>query len=212
MYNDPNKTNSTSDKAIRLAFRKILHKEVKEHQKSGHNFEIFEEFAVGHGVARIDFAIINGIMHGIEIKSDRDNLKRLPEQVKEFSSVFDKITLIVAKRHLYQAIHIIPEWWGIKVVKKGRNDELIFLTIRSPENNVDQQVKISIARLLWREEALRILYEQDKINGVKYKSREIIYNRLVNILDIKNLKQTVSTFLISRQGWQSGQQLELDDG
>ena len=46
---------------------------------------LFDEFAVAHGSSRIDLAIVNGELHGIELKSDDDTLTRLPEQVKSFS-------------------------------------------------------------------------------------------------------------------------------
>ncbi|MFZ3055018.1 MAG: sce7726 family protein [Minisyncoccales bacterium] len=197
----PAKLISTNDKIIRTAFREILNKELDMYRKSGHSAEIFEELGVRHGTARIDLAIINGIMCGYEIKSDKDNLNRLPEQVKEFSSVFDKITLIVGKRHLYQAMQIIPDWWGV-IIAKINCDQVFFQTIREPENN-NNQVKVSIARLLWKEEALRILENKNGADGVRYKPREFIYERLANISDIDTLKKQVNTLLISREGWRS---------
>jgi len=145
-------------------------------------------------------------MCGYEIKSDRDTLERLPMQVKEFSAVFDKLTLIVGKRHLYQAMHIIPEWWGVIVAKINAYDQVIFQTIREAENNSDQ-VKISIARLLWRNEALRILEDRNSADGVRHKPREFIYERLADILDIDTLKEQVSALLVSRKGWRSDAQL-----
>lgn len=191
----------TNDKMIRSALRVLLKQELKEYQKSGYHAEIIEELGVSHGTARIDFAIINGIMHGYEIKSDSDTLKRLPEQVKEFSAIFDKITIVVGKSHLYQAIHEIPEWWGIIVVKTDINGGIIFQSIRAPETNAGQQVKVSIARLLWRNEALQILEQQSNVIGIRSKSREIVYNKLANVLDMKTLKEAVSSSIISREGW-----------
>jgi hypothetical protein len=199
--------NTTNDKMIRLALRTILDKDKEKYRKKGHNAEVFEELGVSHGTARIDFAIINGIMHGYEIKSDRDTLKRLPEQVKEFSAVFDKMTLVVGKRYLYQAIHMVPEWWGIIVAKSDTDNKIVFQVIRKPVINKDQQEEISIARLLWREEALQILERQNKADGIRHKPREVIYNKLVDVLDLKALKQTVSELLVSREGWRSDLQL-----
>src|SRR3989338_11292875 len=105
---------TTNDKIIRVALREILGKERKNY-KSEEKLpaEIFEEFGVSHGTARIDFAIVNGVMHGYEIKSDRDTLDRLPDQMREYNAVFDKMTLVVGRHHLYEALAIIPEWCGI---------------------------------------------------------------------------------------------------
>src|SRR5689334_921725 len=104
---------STNDFLIRSVLRGILEKKREQYRGQGHRAEIFDELGVQHGANRVDYAIVNGIMCGYEIKSDRDTLDRLPEQVKEFSEVFDELTLVVGKRHLYKAIHHIPEWWGV---------------------------------------------------------------------------------------------------
>ena len=201
---------STNDKVIRAALRNILYKELGNYQKNGYNAEVFEEFGVRHGAARIDFALINGVMCGHEIKSDRDTLERLPEQMIEFNAVFDNLTLVVGKRHLYQAMHFIPEWWGVMVAKVDAHDQVFFQTIRESETN-SGQVKISIARLLWRKEALRILEERDSADGVRHKPREFIYERLANVSDINTLKVQVSALLVSREGWRSDPQLASND-
>jgi hypothetical protein len=154
--------------------------------------------------------MINGVMRGYEIKSDKDTLIRLPYQVKQFNAVFDKLILVVGKRHLYKAMHIVPEWWGIIIAKINTNGDVVFQTIREADYN-KQQTKISIARLLWRSEALKILEERKKADGIRYKSRESIYERLVNISDINTLKEIVSTQLISREDWRSDSQLILND-
>ncbi len=202
---------STNDKNIRVALRKVLEKELKKYRAGGHNAEVFEELGVRHGMTRIDFAIVNGVMHGYEIKSDRDTLERLPEQVKEFSTVFDKLTLVVGKRYLYQAMHMIPDWWGVTVAKLDTNNHVIFQIIREPENN-KEQIGISIARLLWRGEALQILEKRNSADGVRNKPREFIYERLADVMDTATIKEQVSTLLISREGWRSDVPLVLNGG
>ena len=204
---------STNDKIIRVALREILDKDLEEYRaESGHPAEIFEELGVRHGTARIDIAVINGILHGYEIKSDRDTLERLPQQMNEFNDVFDKLTLVVGKRHLYDAINIVPDWWGIIVAKIDANHEIFFQTIREAEDNKDQ-VGVSIARLLWKEEALQILEEQNKAKGVRSKPREFIYQRLANVLDAETLKEKVRyALLISREDWRSDMPLVLSGG
>jgi len=202
---------STDDKVIRIALRNVLDKEQEKCQKNGCKAEIFEEFGVRHGTARIDCAIINGFMCGYEIKSDRDSLKRLPGQVKEFSTVFDKLTLVVGKRHLYHAMHIIPDWWGVTVAKKNADGTVRLQTIRKPEQNKTQE-EMSIARLLWREEALKILEQRNEACRVRHKPRESLYEKIVEVFasDIKELKKCISSALISREAWQSEMPKVLD--
>ncbi|HDY68838.1 MAG TPA: hypothetical protein ENH85_13735 [Candidatus Scalindua sp.] len=204
---------STNDKIIRVALRNVLDRDLWGCcSESGLPTKIFEELGVQHGAARIDIAVINGVMHGYEIKSDSDTLERLPEQTKEFSAVFDKLTLVVGKRHLYDAINIVPDWWGIIVAKIDANGKVFFQTIREAEDNQDQ-VGVSLARLLWKEEALQILEEQNKAKGVRSKPREFIYQRLANVLDAETLKEKVrDTLLVSREDWRSDAPLILNGG
>lgn len=201
----------TNDKIIRRALHELLDKELARYRQRGYRAEIIEELGVHHGTARIDIALINGTMHGYEIKSDRDTLDRLPEQVNEFNTVFDKLTLVVGRRHLYRAMHIVPDWWGVVVAKIDSNNRLVFQTIRKPDNN-KEQVGVSIAGLLWRKEALQILKERNEANGLLSKPRKVIYARLADILDIETLKKTVSTLLVSREHWRPGVQLASGGG
>lgn len=205
--------NLTNDKNIRLALRNVLTKDLRQYQShSGLPAKIFEELGVRHGTARIDIAVINGAMHGYEIKSDRDTLDRLPEQIKEFNKVFDKLTLIVGKHHLYRAINIIPDWWGVTIAKAAPNHEIFFQDIREAEDNPNQ-IKVSIARLLWRQEALQILEEQNNAQGVRSKPREHIYQRLADALDTDDLKERVRhALLVARGDWRSDKLLALNGG
>jgi hypothetical protein len=198
----------TNDLIIRCALREALKKR-HAHDKE---LRIIEELGLRHGSVRIDVAVINGIMHGYEIKSDRDTLERLPEQMTEFSAVFDHMTLVVGKQHLYRAIHMVPDWWGITIAKIDTRGRVIFHTIRQPGDN-NQQDKISIARLLWREEAQQILEELDQASGVRSKSREVIYKRLAEVLEVGVLKERVrKTLLIPRKNWRFGLTLISDGG
>jgi len=201
----------TNDKIIRKALQSVLEMELVRYRRFGHKAQIIEELGVQHGTARIDLAIVNGIMRGYEIKSDCDTLERLPEQIEEFNTVFDKLTLVVGKRHLYQAIHIIPDWWGVTIAKIETDRGVFFQTIRKAEQN-QNQLGISIARLLWKKEALQILEEQNEAAGVRCKPREFIYERLAGILDTDTLKKQVSSLLISREGWRSDVPLMSNGG
>lgn len=198
-----NKRVSTNDSNIRAALKEYL--EVIHSQDKA--LRIIEELGVRHGSARIDVAVVNGIMHGYEIKSDCDTLERLPEQMTEFNSVFDRVTLVVGKKHLYQAIHIIPDWWGIIIAKLDANDEIVLQTIREPDENKEQD-GVSIARLLWKYEALQILEDYDQATGVRSKPRELIYQKVASVLDTNIIKNVVRDILLySRKDWRADQPL-----
>ncbi|WP_052770006.1 sce7726 family protein [Paenibacillus sp. IHB B 3415] len=51
---------------------------------------VVDELDVCFGSARVDVAVINGRLHGFEIKSESDNLDRLPSQIEFYSRVFER--------------------------------------------------------------------------------------------------------------------------
>lgn len=196
---------STNDITIRSALKKLLTNRHAQDEK----VRIIEELGVQHGTARVDIAVVNGIMHGYEIKSDQDTLQRLPRQMDVFNSVFDKITLVVGKNHLYRAINIVPEWWGIMVAKSNNNGSVIFNLIRGEEFNKNQD-SVSIAKLLWREEALRILEKNKVANGFYSKPRDFIYKKLASVLDQEALSEEVREKLFLRADWRPDAPLILN--
>lgn len=192
----------TNDTIIRKALIDRLSKEYAAYP----NYRIIPELGLWHGASRIDVAVVNGILHGFEIKSDRDTLARLPEQMGIYNSVFDKVTLVVGSSHLIDAFRRIPEWWGIETAHVSENGLVFFNTIRGPKDNPEQD-DISIARLLWRREALDLLESVGKADGVRSKSRDAIYARVAGSIELETLKKYVRNVLQgSRQGWRSGAQ------
>ncbi|HSX07752.1 MAG TPA: sce7726 family protein [Candidatus Saccharimonadales bacterium] len=173
----------------------IAYKDDPEHM-------IVEELGINHGSVRADVAVINGIMDCYEIKSDRDTLLRLPEQIRAYNSVFDKVTLVVGFTHLYEALEMIPDWWGVTLAKTDKQGILTLNNIRESSYNTNKD-KDAVARLLWREEALRILTEKQQDNGVRSKPKAVIYERLTSILEIEELSFIVRQSLRSRPMWRS---------
>lgn len=189
---------TTNDLMIRSVLKEIL---MERHLKDK-KVKIIEELGLQHGNSRIDIAVINGIMDGYEIKSDQDTLLRLPEQTNSYNKVFDKVTLVVGKSHLHNAIKIIPDWWGVLVAKINSDGQVVFNTIREAEFNVDKNT-IAMAQLLWKEEALKILEEAGKATGLYSKTRDTIYKKLTSVLDQKTLGDKVREALFIRTNWRS---------
>lgn len=195
-----------NDYQIRNALKPIL---INKYANNT-NTLIIEELGISHGEIRIDLAVINGFLHGYELKSDKDTLYRLPEQAKAYNLVFDKMTLVVGKRHAYEAIKIIPDWWGIKIVDKDCKGQLKFYPIRHSGNNPNLD-PIAILELLWKEEALNFLEELDNIKGFRSKKRNEIYKRIAEVSTLKMIKSKVSSLIRSRSGWRFGLQPMLND-
>lgn len=193
---------STNDELIRATLMEQLeklHAEDPVHR-------IVEELGVNHGSARVDVAVINGVLHGYEIKSDRDTLLRLPGQIRAYNAVFDKVTIIVGFSHKYEAMEMIPDWWGISIAKVTKDGHLVFNEIRKAEFNQNRDA-VSIARLLWREEALNLLEEMNEAKGFYSKPRTAIYEKLAVTLETNALAHKVRETLCLRSSWRSAEQL-----
>jgi len=190
----------TTDRLIRAALRADL----EALCEGDANTKIIEELGITHGAARVDIAVVNGIIHGYELKSDVDTLNRLPGQIKVYNSVLDQVTLVVGKSHLHEAIKIVPEWWGITIAKAvDSNDKAIsFYKIRKPEQNPEQD-SVAMAALLWRSEALSILEGIGQAKGVRSKPRKDVYERLAKVLTKQELGEAVREQLRVRINWRS---------
>ena len=200
---NPSTMRQTNDAMIRETLINRLQREYATNS----DYRIIPELGLWHGAARIDVAVVNGILHGFEIKSDRDTLIRLPEQMEAYNSIFDRVTLVVGSSHLVDVFKRVPEWWGIETAHVSAGGLVSFNIIRDPRNNPKQD-DVSIARLLWRHEALEKLESLGKADGIRSKPREVVYRRLAESLELKLLKKYVWDVLQSpRQGWRSDAQL-----
>jgi hypothetical protein len=159
----------TSDKLIRNALKESFKKTHEECPDS----KVIEELGIAHGAVRIDIVVINNVIHGYELKSDIDTLDRLPGQMEIYNKVLDRVTLVVGKNHLYEAIQVVPEWWGITIAKiSAPCKKVVFYNIREAEDNLNQDSH-AVASLLWRDEALNILEKIGEADGVRSKTRNI---------------------------------------
>ncbi len=165
---------------------------------------IFDELGLRHGAARIDIAVVNGIIHGFELKSERDTLKRLPRQVQMYNSVLDRVTLVVASRHADEATRIVPEWWGIKIAAMSPTGALEFSDCRAARDNPSPDI-LAVSKLLWRQEALTLLDEFGEAERLRYKPRALVYGRLAEVADLDTVRERVRRQLKFRETWRFDQ-------
>ena len=115
--------------------------------------------------SRCDIAMITEReVVGIEIKSDADTYSRLPEQIVDYDSFFDRNILVVGSSHAMAAEDHIPEHWGIITAEKV-GEHIDFYVLRMPKTNpyMEESKKIT---MLWRPELAHI---QEKMGLPKYK-------------------------------------------
>lgn len=165
---------------------------------------ILEELGLDSGRTRVDVAVVNGKMAGFEIKSDSDVLDRLPAQCEAYSRVFDEVVLLAGERHLTGAMALIPEWWGVVVAESGR---LTTLRAAAPNPQVDP---LSVARLLWRREALELVESLGR-TGLGRKPRRELWDELARSFPSEELAAAVRMRLKARRNWSTAQRREQRD-
>ncbi len=157
---------------------------------------ITEELGICRGQVRVDVAVVNGIIHGYEIKSDIDNLRRLAGQVALYSQVLDKATLVVGEAHLHEAIPLLPSWWGVILIRSG-SGQPDFEPLREASLNQEQNPR-SMVELLWREQALLLLEERKQARGYRDKPRRYIWDRLCEVMSPQEISESVRLQLKAR--------------
>ena len=160
------------------------------------NTLVVEELGLCQGAVRVDLAVVNGSVHGYEIKSDQDTLTRLPAQSDAYSRTFDYVTLVVSPEHVRKAKAMVPKWWGVWVVT-DRHGHVSLKSSRRPRPNPAVDL-YAMAQLLWRTEALELLEERRLAHGVRSKPRDVLWRRLATSLDPKELGSAVRECLRRR--------------
>ena len=151
---------------------------------------IIQELGLCQGIARVDIAVVNGSIHGYEIKSERDTLARLPGQVEIYKRALDFVTVVTAPTHVGKIRKAIPSWWGIWTAVHDEQGELRLNILRKHRPN-PAVIPFALAQLLWREEALEVLEEWGSAAGLRSKPREVLWRRLASDLPPKELGNIV---------------------
>jgi len=183
----------TSDADLRAALFSRLN-------NSNPSARVVNELSIA-GKARADVAVIDQYLHGYEIKSDRDTLRRLPHQVQVYSKVFDYFTLVVASAHTRGALAIIPSWWGVLEARQTHAG-LALVTLkrgrRQRHNHLDSWY---LSSLLWREETLELLARHELDRGLRSRPGHQLRDHLVANMPVKDLRDGVLAALNLREDW-----------
>lgn len=161
---------------------------------------VLEELGLTHGASRIDIAVINGHIRGVEIKAEADSLDRLPRQVEAYGQVVDRATLIASQRHLPAALELLPAWWGVIAARRAANGSVVFRRLRDERVN-RQTDAISLARLMWRDEVHAVLSEMGCESRLLRAPRTALYTELARRMPKTRLTALVRATLKSRTNW-----------
>ena len=185
------------DREIRDALLATLH----ESHASGDDVALLEELGLCRGKVRVDVTLVNGSLHGYEIKSDRDSLRRLARQVVFYSAVLDRATLVVGERHVRDAIDVVPGWWEILLANVTPTD-LVLTQLRPGQINENRDRR-ALVELLWLDDALSLLATRTAVRGFRSKSRRDVWNRVCEIYDVDEIAAAVRERLKARQARRS---------
>ena len=124
-----------------LIFKKLFEVE-------GKNSIFLNEFSPNLN-SRADIAVVNGNIHLLEIKSAKDSLYRLGNQINYFLAYSEKCSVIVHSKHYSKVIKLLPKSVGIWVIEKDK----IIIDRRAINRTMEP---IFLAEMWWSQE-LKIL-------------------------------------------------------
>jgi hypothetical protein len=176
-----------------------LHNEYLAHFKRDGESIVVDELGVCNGISVVDVAVINGSLHGFEIKSDSDTLLRLPKQVESYSKVFDYATIVVNGKYVNRVAQLIPDWWGIWLIYE--KDNTVQQTVIREARRNQQIDPFAVAQLLWKEEALDLLDKIGLSKGNKTKRRWLLWEILATEIPLSDLCENVRYYLKKRADW-----------
>jgi hypothetical protein len=159
------------------------------------------EWSIGVGATRVDTAAVNGTITGCEIKSARDNFGRLPTQVRLYSAVLDIAILVVeGEAAARRAQRIVPDWWGVWCALEASGDAATLTTLRAGSRNPEPD-PLSIAQLLWRDEAYDLLDRRGLAVRMRAATRWRLWQALADQLSLPDLQHEVREALKARPDW-----------
>ena len=105
------------------------------------------------GVCKADLVILNGTATVYEIKSERDSLSRLANQVENYKRVFAKVNVIAAEGHVESVLATVPDDVGVMCLSKRYQ----ISTVREAINCPERICPVTVFESLRSAEAIAIL-------------------------------------------------------
>lgn len=112
---------------------------------------MLSEFRVGS--CKADLVILNGTSTVYEIKSERDNLDRLPNQIASYFKVFSRVNVITSETHVDAVLDTVAEDVGILLL----SNRLRISTVRDAQERLGDLCPVTLLDSMHRSEAFEIL-------------------------------------------------------
>jgi hypothetical protein len=105
------------------------------------------------GSCKADVVVFNGTSTAYEIKSERDSLARLQNQISNYRQVFASVNVVASSLHLHEVLNAVPEDVGVITL----SDRFTFQNVRKAQNHPERTSPLMILEILRVEEATSIL-------------------------------------------------------
>jgi hypothetical protein len=105
------------------------------------------------GACKADVVVLNGTSTAYEIKSERDSLTRLSNQLDNYRKVFATVNVVVSATHLLEVLEATPDDVGVITL----SDRFRLHVEREPQDRPDRTSPSMIFEVLRTEEACSVL-------------------------------------------------------
>lgn len=163
---------------------------------------VIDELGLAHAQSRVDVAVLNGCLHGYEIKSERDNLLRLERQLATYRQTLEKLTIVSASSHVAAISSFVPEWAGIIEAQQGPRGGIRFVSIRHARRNPEID-PVMVAHLLWRAEAIDLLLQIGFTPRDVRRPRKQLYELVGRSLSLREIIDSIRDCMFKRRSWRA---------
>lgn len=161
---------------------------------------VIDELGLAHARSRVDVAVINGCIHGYEIKSAKDNLDRLATQIDIYRQTLQKLTIVAAPKHIKSIVADAPDWCGVIAAEQGPRGGISFQVLRSAAANPDID-PVMMAHLLWRDEVIWLLDRAGYAPKDLRRPRRQLYQILCEVMTLSEITASIRSFMVQRRTW-----------
>lgn len=180
--------------------RRALHSKRLRQLRARPDTLVIDELGLAHAKSRIDVAVINGCIHGYEIKSAKDNLVRLANQIDIYRTTLQKLTIVAAPKHVAGIITNAPEWCGVIAAEQGPKGGIAFHVLRNAVANPDVD-PVMMAHLLWRDEVIKLLDRAGYAPKDLRQPRKQLYKMLCEAMTLPEITASIRSFMVQRRTW-----------
>ena len=191
---------SVADRTTDLEIRAALHSKRLNRLRSSGDVLIIDELGLAHAKSRVDVAVINGCVHGYEIKSAQDTLVRLPDQIATYCETLERLTIVCAPKHVDGVTRLVPDWCGVTEARQGARGVIHFDTIRRSAKNPDLKPTM-LAHLLWHAEAVSLLTRFNLPAKELRRPRKQLYAMIAELMTTKEITASIRHFMGLRPTW-----------